>query len=98
MPYNRRSGALPRRFDEKMENTIAHHTQILASCSLKIKQSINQSINQQSKTYLFITNPKRHGGLVVKSRTLERKVGVRSSLRRPCCVHEQNKFTSQKYW
>ena len=51
MPYNRRSGALPRRFDEKMENTIAHHTQILASCSLKINQSINQSTEQNLFTY-----------------------------------------------
>ena len=93
MPYDRRSGALPRRFDEKMENTIAHDTHILASCSLKINQS-----TKLSKTYLLITNPKKHGGLVVKPRTLERKVGVRSSLSWPWCVLAQDKFTSQKYW
>ena len=51
-----------------------------------------------SKTYLLITNPKRHGGLVVKPRTLERTVGDQSSLSGPCCVLEQGKFTSQKHW
>ena len=34
--------------------------------------------------------------LVVEDRTLEREVGVRSSLRSLCCVLEQDTFTSQK--
>ena len=33
---------------------------------------------------------------MVERRTPERKVGVRSSLRSPCCVLEQDTFTSQK--
>ena len=41
---------------------------------------------------------KRRDGLVVERRTPEQKVGVRSSLRSPCCVLEQDTFTSQKYW
>ena len=32
---------------------------------------------------------------MVERRTPEREVGVRSSLRLPCCVLEQNTFTSQ---
>ena len=34
--------------------------------------------------------------LVVEHRTLEREVGVRSSLRSLCCVLERDTFTSQK--
>ena len=63
-----------------------------------INQSVNESINQTEQNYILITIPKRHRGLVVKSRTLERKVGIRSSLSGPSCVLEQDKFTSQKCW
>ena len=38
----------------------------------------------------------RRRGLVVERRTPEREVGVRSSLRSPCCILEQDTFTSQK--
>ena len=38
----------------------------------------------------------RHDGLVVERRTQEREVGVRSSLRSPCFILEQDTFTSQK--
>ena len=40
----------------------------------------------------------RRGGLVVERRTPDREVGVRSSLKLPCCILEQDTFTSQKYW
>ena len=33
---------------------------------------------------------------MVEGRTPEREVGVRSSLRSPCCVLEQDTFTSEK--
>ena len=35
-------------------------------------------------------------GLVVERWTPEREVGVRSSLRSPCCILEQDTFSSQK--
>ena len=38
------------------------------------------------------------GGLMVERRTPERDVGVRSSLRSPCCILEQDTITSQKEW
>ena len=37
-----------------------------------------------------------HNGLVEEGRTPEREVGGRSSLNLPCCVLEQDTFTSQK--
>ena len=33
---------------------------------------------------------------MVERRTLEQEVGVQSSLRSPCCIHEQDTFTSEK--
>ena len=47
----------------------------------------------------FSSSLGRRGGLVVERRTLEREVGgggVRSSLRSPCCILEQDTFTAQK--
>ena len=47
----------------------------------------------------YIETTGRRGGLVVELRTPEREVGVRSSLRSPCCILEQNttfRSTSQK--
>ena len=38
----------------------------------------------------------RRGGLVIERPNPEREVGVRSSLRSPCCVLEQDTFTSQE--
>ena len=38
----------------------------------------------------------RRSGLVVERRTPEREVGVGSSLRLPCCILEQDTFTSEK--
>ena len=88
MPYDRRSGALPRRFDEKNgEYNRSSYTDF--GFMYFINQSMNESI-KLSKTYLLITNPKRHGGLVVKHRTQKRKVGVRSSLSGSCNVLEQD--------
>ena len=37
-------------------------------------------------------------GLVGERRTPERDVGVRSSLRSPCCVLEQDTLPPKKYW
>ena len=47
----------------------------------------------------YIETTGRRDGLVVELRTPEREVGVRSSLRSPCCILEQNttfRSTSQK--
>ena len=46
--------------------------------------------------YKVIFKRERHGGLVVQRRTPDREVGVGSSLGSPCCILEQDTFTSQK--
>ena len=45
-----------------------------------------------------LTGNSNHGDkkFHVERRTPEREVGVRSSLRSPCCILEQDTFTSQK--
>ena len=43
-------------------------------------------------------NKGRRAGLVVEPRTPEREVGARSLFNAPCCVLEQDTFTSQKHW
>ena len=61
--------------------------------------TISSSYNQNDLTILlYMHGCRRGGGLVVERRTPEREVGVRSSLRSPGCVLEQDTFTSQKYW
>ena len=52
MPFDRRSGALPCRFEE-MEITIAHHTQF--GFMYFINQSMNESINQTEQN-LYTNN------------------------------------------
>ena len=46
--------------------------------------------------YFYHLSARRRGGLVVERRTPERELGVRSSLGSPCCILEQDTFTSQK--
>ena len=55
--------------------------------------TLNELARKARKSYC---NLGRRRGLVVERRTPGREVGVRSSLRSPCCVIEQDTFTSQK--
>ena len=53
-------------------------------------------MNLKHTTIFSLLSTRRRDGLVVERRTPEREVGVRFSLRSPCCILEQDTFTSPK--